>query len=225
MHHLPLLPLYCTHTQAHMEATSFVICIRVSLHCCSMFKPHLIKWWLPCFLSSHMLPIRSRQTGSLPKVLRSRVQREQETLRSPPKAPYQSTEFLVRPSAERFWIESVSATKLSLTSSHSVEARSVYDWPCAMINSNLLAAHTWWRRYCWGAWYHLCWPNRTTLELVVLLWICIREKEVEKTLVHMLSKESQRAAKIELCVKLCLFCKPLTRANENECNCSSRTSN
>lgn len=126
MHHLTL-PLYCTQTQAHMAATSFVICIRVSLHCCSMFKPHLIKWWLPCFLSSHMLPIRSRQTGSLPKVLHSRVQREQETLRSPPKAPYQSTEFLVRPSAEGFWIKCVSVTELSLTFIHSVEARSVHD--------------------------------------------------------------------------------------------------
>ncbi len=99
-----------THKQAHMEAMSLVICIRVSLHSCSMFKPHLMKRWLPCFLFSHMLPIRSRQTGSLPKVLRLCVQWEQET--APPKVPYQSTEFLVRPSAERFWIMCTSVTEL-----------------------------------------------------------------------------------------------------------------
>lgn len=84
--HTTILLYTCTETQAHMEATSFVICIHVSLHCRSMFKPHLIKRWLPCFLYSHMLPIRSRQTGSLPEVLHSHVQREQDTLRSPLKS-------------------------------------------------------------------------------------------------------------------------------------------
>jgi len=91
-----------TETQTHMEATYFVICIHVILHCPSMFKPHLIKQWLSCFLYSHMLPIRSRQTGSLPKLLHSHFQREQDTLTSPKNVPYQSTGFSVRPSAERF---------------------------------------------------------------------------------------------------------------------------
>lgn len=179
-----------------MEATSHVICIHVSIHCRSMFKPHLMKRWLPCFLSTHMLPIRSRQTGSLPE--RS-VQRELCGPPLPPNVPYQKPRVLARPYAEWFRMVCVSVVDL-----HSLCWSKKCVRPFTVMNSN---SHTWWRRDWRGAWSHLCWPNGTTLEFAALLRICVREKKKWKKNTWTCAEqgESHWAAKIELCVKLWLL--------------------
>lgn len=155
MHHLTLHTH--TETQAHMEDTSFVICIHVSLHCRGMFKPHFIKRWLPCFLYSHMLPIRSRQTGSLPKLLHSHVQQKQDTLwYTPPKESTISKHSVFSAAICRALLDGVCVCHWAFSDPHPLCWSKRRVWLYVIINSNLLAAHTWWRRDRWGAWCHLC---------------------------------------------------------------------